>query len=341
MLFRSNDTATTEIYTGWFTLSLHDALPIFHRQRRGADYEQTSNWLTDESRLDAVRAFVGNVVVGERFSFNALRDRLRAVADERKWSASTWNKHQALLSLAFRLGRKEGLLPPSVVFDLEHRQENNERVRWLNPEEYKRLRGVIQEQYSYFLPRFDLGVNTGLRLGNLMRLRWDMVDWFAEPQAALRVPVTKNGASVNIPLNAAAQAALAAQRERTGGKGFVFGHRSEDFKFVNGSQKWFREACKKAGIENFTWHDLRHHFASIARQKGADLPDIAQLLGHKGLSMTKRYAHQSMANLADVVNKVGGQPQPMDTKTDTTPTASSADGAQVTVKYGPEAQGVR
>jgi integrase len=119
---------------------------------------------------------------------------------------------------------------------------------------------------------------------------------------AAALSLTKNQDPVSIPLNTAALAALSVQRERTGLSGYVFEHRDTGFHHVNGAQAWFRKALAKAEISDFTWHDLRHHFARSLRQRGAQLTDIAELLGHRGLMMTKRYAHQSMVNLATVVN---------------------------------------
>jgi site-specific recombinase XerD len=59
----------------------------------------------------------------------------------------------------------------------------------------------------------------------------------------------------------------------------------------------FRRACKRAGIENLRFHDLRHDFASGMRQSGADIQVIKELLGHKDLHMTLKYSHLSPENL--------------------------------------------
>ena len=66
------------------------------------------------------------------------------------------------------------------------------------------------------------------------------------------------------------------------------------------SRHWFEKAVETAGIEDFVWHDLRHCFASKLRMKGAKLEDIAELLAHKSLTMTKRYAHLGPNQLHDV-----------------------------------------
>jgi len=73
---------------------------------------------------------------------------------------------------------------------------------------------------------------------------------------------------------------------------------------LNVNAHWFIPAVRTAGIENFVWHDLRHCYASRLRQAGVPLGHIAELLGHKGLAMTGRYAHLSISNLHEAVSRI-------------------------------------
>ena len=79
---------------------------------------------------------------------------------------------------------------------------------------------------------------------------------------------------------------------------------------------WFIPVVRAAGIKNFKWHDCRHHYASMLRQTGTPLGNIAELLGHKGLAMTRRYAHLSISNLHEAVARIE-KTKPTDTTTDT------------------------
>lgn len=67
----------------------------------------------------------------------------------------------------------------------------------------------------------------------------------------------------------------------------------------------FLRTCRKVGIADFRLHDLRHTAASWLRMNGADLQDVAELLGHRDLRMTKRYSHLSPAHLSGAVKRLG------------------------------------
>ncbi len=143
----------------------------------------------------------------------------------------------------------------------------------------------------------------------------------------LNVPRTKNEEPIHVPLNDAAVAALRVVHSRGEGKGRVFQSAKTGEPLENG-RHWFDDAAAEAQIKNFRWHDLRHTFASRLRMKGAPLEDIADLLGHKSLTMTRRYAHLGPNKLHAVVSLL----RPSDTKSDTSPNDTSSSSSQVVVQ---------
>jgi integrase len=143
-----------------------------------------------------------------------------------------------------------------------------------------------------------------------------MIDFGARelhiPQANM-----KNGEPLTLPVNDSAMRVLRRVRARSAGTGRVF-LSEETGRPLNYPKHWFAKAVCKAGIEDFHWHDLRHCFATRLRQTGVPLEDIGDLLGHKGLAITKRYAHTDMGRLRQAVARLSRKRTGTRTGTDTT-----------------------
>jgi integrase len=143
----------------------------------------------------------------------------------------------------------------------------------------------------------------------------------------LNVPRTKNEEPIHVSLNDAAVAALRVVHSRGERKGRVFQSAKTGEPLENG-RHWFDDAVAEGQIKNFRWHDLRHTFASRLRMKGVPLEDIGDLLGHKSLTMTRRYVHLGPNKLHAVVSLL----RTSDTTSDTSPNDASGSGSQVVVQ---------
>jgi site-specific recombinase XerD len=207
-------------------------------------------------------------------------------AEENDWAPATINRYRALLSLVYRLGIENGKVKENPARLVKHRQENNARVRWLSNEEEVRLRTYIQNTYSEHIPELDLALHTGMRLGEMYSLTWENVNILRK---VLTIPRSKNGQTRHVPLNATALSALAALRTRGDGTGPVV--RNLDGEALAGPRYWFEPALPKAKIRRFSWHCLRHTFASRLVMAGVDLRTVQELMGHKSIEMTVRYSH--------------------------------------------------
>jgi integrase len=174
------------------------------------------------------------------------------------------------------------------------------------------------------LPELDLATNTGLRKGTQSSLTWDVVDFRGR---MLNVPRTKNEEPIHVPLNDVAVAALRVVHNRGESRGRVFQSAKTGEPLENG-RHWFDDAVTEAQVKNFRWHDLRHTFASRLRMKSAPLEDIADLLGHKSLMMTRRYAHLGPSMLHAVVPLL----KLTDTTSDSSQNEVSAGGSEVVVQ---------
>lgn len=257
------------------------------------------SYRTDVPRFERLDKLFGNRQA-EMLTPKEIEDTLNRVSKEENWAASTFNHYRSLISLAYRLGMKDRGLTINPARSVPHRREDNSHARFLSQKEEERLRGVIKSKYSWHLPELDLALQTGLRQGNQFALTWTMVDWSAR---MLHIPRTKNEESLHVPLNEGALAALKIVLGRSDGTGRIF--RSERTgEPLEHPRHWFEPALNEAGVEGFHWHDLRHTFASRLRMKGTPLEDIADLLGHKSLAMTKRYAHLGPTRLHEVVARL-------------------------------------
>ncbi len=123
-------------------------------------------------------------------------------------------------------------------------------------------------------------------------MKWSQVDLVHN---VILLDKTKNDDRREIPINATLKAMLTELPSRFAG-GLVFG-----LKWT----KWsFGKACEKANLSDFRFHDLRHTFASQLVMNGVQLATIQQLLGHKSLTMTLRYAHLSAEQHISAVAKL-------------------------------------
>lgn len=151
---------------------------------------------------------------------------------------------------------------------------------------------------DYLKPAVLVSLNTGLRRGELFSLTWDNVDL---ERALLTVEGrrAKSGRTRHVPLSAEAVDVLKKWREQTGGEGAAFQNR--DGAPIGNLRKSWVEVLKDAGVKDFRWHDMRHHFASKLVMAGVDLNTVRELLGHADIAMTLRYAHLAPEHRAAAV----------------------------------------
>lgn len=174
--------------------------------------------------------------------------------------------------------------------------EPSRRIRWITREEADRL---LQELPDHLKAMVRFSLETGLRQANVTGLQWTQVDlvrrcaWVHPDQAKAR-------RAISVPLSKAAVVIL---REQIGKhSAYVFTYQGEPVTQVN--TKAWRSALKRAGIEGFRWHDLRHTWASWLVQAGVPLHALQELGGWESPDMVRRYAHFSGEHLASYVERL-------------------------------------
>jgi len=215
-------------------------------------------------------------------------------------SEATVDKYLSVFKAFFNWCDIQGIFHANPVRKIRMFRPNNQIVRYLNADEYQRLLDAAEKIRWYLRPVIEIAANTGLRRGNILELRWDECD---RKSGVIRKAKTKNNEAVAIPMNAAVDAVLDQLEKRKNGSPYVFPHMQgeQEGEAIKDVKNSFRAALKKAKIEKFRFHDLRHCCASWLMMNGADLNDVRQILGHKSIAMTLRYAHLSPRYLADKV----------------------------------------
>lgn len=141
---------------------------------------------------------------------------------------------------------------------------------------------------------------TGLRQSNIRELSWQQVDlvqrtaWIPDEEA-------KNGEDIHVSLSQFAVEILQRQMGKHPEAVFTYDGRRVGQLNTTG----WRSALKRAGIENFRWHDLRHTWASWLVQSGTPLYALQEMGGWKSTEMIRRYAHLAPAHLAKHADVVG------------------------------------
>ncbi len=211
---------------------------------------------------------------------------------ESQRTLATRNRYLALMKLAYRQAQSLGKIKTNPARLVRQRKENNERIRYLSAAEEVKLRAVMEKDYADRIPEFEIALMTGMRLSEQLTLDWSEIDLGA---GTVHLSQTKNGRSRFVRLNSRALAIMGMMYERSVGSGRVFPTKRPD---------WFREAIRKAGIKDFTWHCLRHTFASRLIMAGVDLKTVQELMGHLSITMTARYAHLSPEHRAAALEKL-------------------------------------
>lgn len=182
------------------------------------------------------------------------------------------------------------------------KKEENGRIRFLSDEEESDLRGVIAKEYSErYLNEFEIALHTGMRRSEQFTLSWSQTDLQAQRIHLLK---TRNGSDRTIPLNSVALATFERQRTVSGNADRVFVTKDGKPFIRKAIRRWFDEALDKAEIHDFTWRCLRHTFCSRLIMAGVPLKTVQELMGHKTIQMTARYAHLSPHHLHDAVELI-------------------------------------
>jgi integrase len=174
---------------------------------------------------------------------------------------------------------------------------NNKRFRYLTEDEIERLLDNCVNDYTRDI--VTAVINTGMRRQEVLSLKWKQIrDGF------IYLSKTKTGER-QIPINGDLTELFKKVRAKNQLRSeYVFcDGKGRQFKQIT---KSFQASLERAGIEDFRFHDLRHTFASHFVMRGGTIKELQELLGHKSVTMTMRYAHLSQEHKKKAVNLLNG-----------------------------------
>jgi len=215
---------------------------------------------------------------------------------------ATIERELCIMKRAFNLAIREWeWVDRNPVARVSKERFNNQIDRWLSAEEEERLLGASPVWLREIIV---FALNTGMRQGEILDLRWPYVDLSRRTATVMR---SKNGDRRTIPLNGQAMEALKARgKVRHIKSDYVFASKVGSRLEKRNLARAFYLAMDRAVVENFRFHDLRHTFATRLAQAGVDIYTIAKLLGHKDIRMTQRYAPHCTESLRGGVDVLEG-----------------------------------
>lgn len=203
-------------------------------------------------------------------------DRIKTVA------ANTVKNELNTLSAIFEQARGDwGMLNSNPCQSVRRPVSPRGRSRRLTPEEESSILASCRASRAWYLySAVMLAMETGIRLGELSKLRWDSIDLSKSVAVLLD---TKNGEDRCIPLSTRAISSILELPKGFDGRLFPVQPGS-----INDS---FRAAVKRVGVMDFHFHDLRHEAVSRLFERGLNVMEVACISGHKTISQLQRYTH--------------------------------------------------
>lgn len=284
-----------------------------------------ASWPTDEYRCERLKRKFGRLPIEQvtpRLLSEYAEAELRRKSKRKKlFSPATVKKLMHLCSAILQMALNEQLVKFNAARSIPKGTrsllaEKGARRRFLDLKEEAALFAALEGRRSHLIPLVKTALLTGMRKGELLTLKWSRVnlgdkpmvvkldnkDWVIHPNWLL-VERSKNGLRRLIPLSGRAQAVLRALSADASRGLYVFSSPWSDERLVQ-LRRGFGGARDDAGIKDFTFHDLRHTFATRAIDTGATWAAVRDILGHKPLNVTDGYIHATPEAMRQAVEGV-------------------------------------
>ena len=272
----------------------------------------------DKSCAKSILSFFGNINISE---ITPLDIKKYKQSRKEKVKPATINRDLEFLRSVFNKGIEWGKALDNPVSKFKKLKEPAYRFRYLSLDEINRL---INAAAHHLKPILITALHTGMRRGEILKLKWENIYF---NNRLIEVVEAKNNEKRYIPINLTLLDTLINIPRRIDSDYVFCTKKGKPYVDIKNS---FRSALKRASIDNFRFHDLRHTFASHLIISGADLMTAKELLGHKSIKMTMRYSHLSPDYKRQAIEK-------MDTYMDTKEEESKINSSNLLKNMAPQA----
>jgi len=231
-----------------------------------------------------------------------LLDQYKARKQSEGKSPATVNRYLSLVHVMFTKAAEWGFADEEIskrVHKIKLLKGEAKRTRFLLEPEADKLLAVCP---AHLKPIVAIAIHTGMRKSEILSLTWGQVD---TKNGYITLHETKNSEGRQVPINQTVRKTLKSIPRHIMNP-HIFFYMGEELKDIKRS---FATACDSAGIKDFTFHDLRHTFASWLVMRGVDLRTVMELLGHKSLKMVLRYAHLAPDHKSKAVQILDRKPR--------------------------------
>jgi integrase len=229
--------------------------------------------------------------------------RAEITSHKRQRSMATVNRELAQLAKIFSLAVDYGYWTENPCRKVRKFEVHNRKERFITADEETQLLAACTGLLARYRPAAQLALYSGMRLGEIVGLRWANVD-FNAGTIYVAPETSKTNRARTLPLHDLARAALVELYERTGARaGRVFDAPGMS---KNSVSQGFRAAADAAGLPDVTMHTLRHTFAMRLKDAGVDPFTVRDLLGHSTIQMTNYYTHATPETMRKGVESLTG-----------------------------------
>lgn len=246
-------------------------------------YSRTNkkDYKLDEAKVKVIHSYFGEKTLASKITPKRIED-FKSFMSE-KYSNAYVNRYLSCIKTIFNIGIKNELIKTTPMKAVKMMKEDNHKIRYLTADEEARL---FKELPEHLKPIVICALQTGLRKSNILQLRWELVDLefrFIEVLAQQN----KGHKIIKIPISDKLLETLESLPKNSE---YVFAN-PDTGKPYRDISEGFKNACDRANIENFRFHDLRHTVATRLVEKGIDLRVVQEIMAHSTIVTTQRYMH--------------------------------------------------